>query len=292
MKILSISDIHGSDRWKDAVFGEDRDVDDPFLAVDHVVFLGDYVDSYTKSDEQILTNLKEIITFKLMNPTRVTLLIGNHDINYMKWIPGAFHGCSGYRSSYAQTLTDLFKNNIDHFQIAAEFGKNFNRVLYTHAGLTDTWMKTYFQKYLDGKWTDIPDDASLADKLNSMLDMDDHLRRLLMIGRRRGGISPVGGPMWAHITEFDGIAAWPNTDLSVEADIPLGFHQVVGHNRVGHMMNTEDELGRIRGMNRPPVKERNGFTITFTDNIEESEELNVPAYFHIHDTEDPKWKRQ
>lgn len=278
MKILSISDIHGLDLWKDAVFGEDRDVSDHFFAVDHVVFLGDYVDSYTKTDDEIVTNLQEIIAFKLMNPTKVTLLIGNHDINYMKWIPGAFHGCSGYRHSYANRVMELFKNNIEHFQVAAEFGENLGRVLYTHAGITDTWLKKYFKKYMDLKHTDIPDDATLADKLNSMLDMDGNLRTLLMIGQSRGGRSEVGGPLWAHFTDFDEVS-WPDTE-QVRTDIPLGFHQVVGHNRIGMLMTNDNEI-----LSNPPVKQKNGFTVTFIDNLEEAELLKVKPYFHVFDTE-------
>lgn len=267
MKILSISDIHGLNLWKGAVMNPQD--------VDHIVFLGDYVDSFTIPDDRIISNLQDIITFKLMNPTKVTLLLGNHDINYMRWIPGAFHGCSGYRYSYADTLLNLFQNNFEHFQIAVEFGSGFNKVLYTHAGLNQRWIDKYFKPWCDDRITDIKDDATIADKLNDLLVLQDGLSTLLRIGRERGGHSLAGGPLWSHFTE-----------LLDEDSIPSGFHQVVGHNRIGHYMDKYDQLS-----NPPTSVNKNGFTVTFTDNLEEAAELNLMPYFHIHDTEDSQWKK-
>jgi metallophosphoesterase superfamily enzyme len=72
MKLLAIGDIHGRDVWKDI----------NFLAFDKVVFVGDYVDSYIRSDWQVYQNLKEIIDLKKQNFDKVVLLLGNHDIHY------------------------------------------------------------------------------------------------------------------------------------------------------------------------------------------------------------------
>lgn len=55
MKIRVIGDLHGRDWWKRKVETGDSDLN---------IFLGDYVDSYTVSDKQIINNLLDIIEFK------------------------------------------------------------------------------------------------------------------------------------------------------------------------------------------------------------------------------------
>ena len=49
---------------------------------DKVVFLGDYVDSFTISNIASYENLKDIIRLKKRDPNKVVLLLGNHDIQY------------------------------------------------------------------------------------------------------------------------------------------------------------------------------------------------------------------
>lgn len=70
MKIRVIGDLHGRDWWKRKVETGDSDLN---------IFLGDYVDSYTVSDEQIINNLLDIIEFKKSYEDKVILLLGNHE---------------------------------------------------------------------------------------------------------------------------------------------------------------------------------------------------------------------
>lgn len=123
MHILAIGDIHGRDDWK-AV--KDR-------AADHIVFIGDYVDPHKPiPDLDVIENLEEIIDFKKNNPEKVTLLLGNHDAQYLHFPK---YQCRGYRADLQETLGGLFKQNADLFQIAWQH----ERHLFTHAGLSLGW---------------------------------------------------------------------------------------------------------------------------------------------------------
>jgi metallophosphoesterase superfamily enzyme len=73
MKVRVFGDLHGLTTWQEIVKDDSYDMN---------VFLGDYVDSFTISDAQILDNLQKLIDYKKSNPDKVTLLWGNHDLMY------------------------------------------------------------------------------------------------------------------------------------------------------------------------------------------------------------------
>ena len=54
MKTLTFGDIHGLPAWKKVNPAE----------FDVIIFLGDYVDSYSVEEEAILENLQEIVSLK------------------------------------------------------------------------------------------------------------------------------------------------------------------------------------------------------------------------------------
>ncbi len=146
-KILTIGDIHGRDYWKFITHGSSYEfeqwvtmvnaganpMDDlfkedyPYFSADKIVFVGDYVDSFTISNVEIKKNLEDIIFFKKTLPNKVVLLWGNHDVQY--FIPNQI--CSGYRPEARWDLQILFESNKDLFQMAYHEGD----YLWTHAGL-------------------------------------------------------------------------------------------------------------------------------------------------------------
>lgn len=67
LKVAVIADIHGRDFWKKAKEKE----------YDKVIFLGDYLDSYTISPTKQKDNLFEIYEW-WKNDKRVKCLIANH----------------------------------------------------------------------------------------------------------------------------------------------------------------------------------------------------------------------
>ena len=74
MKILVLPDIHGRRFWENAVENID--------SCDKVLFLGDYLDPYDFEDilvRKAIDNFRKIIDFAKSHPSKVVMLLGNHD---------------------------------------------------------------------------------------------------------------------------------------------------------------------------------------------------------------------
>lgn len=192
--VLFISDIHGSNEWKQIVH-------EHFYGVDDIVFLGDYVDSFTIQPIEQINNLKEIIKLKKDYPDKIKLLLGNHDYAYIF----KFRGISGYNNLHEFDYAELFEKNWDLFEIA--WGINYldNYTLATHAGLTS--------KFLNDIYTEGYKNAiEIHDILNTIKDKKYILWR---VGSARGG-TQTPSVLWADDSEL--------------LDDPVkGINQVVGH---------------------------------------------------------------
>ena len=204
LKIGFISDIHGKTIWKEFIKDE---------AVDHWVFLGDYVDhdfGYNISDEDMIENLEDIIKFKRDNMLTVSLLTGNHCDSYIN-INDLTHRCSRFRSSIGLELSDLYNFNKDCFQNAWQY-KN---IIATHAGIQHNWFVNCFKGNIEN---------DIAYQLNNTVD-ENQKESLYDVGWSRGGSKYVGGIFWCDRKELIK---------------PLkGFTQVVGHNRVEKITHIE-----------------------------------------------------
>lgn len=214
MKIISIGDIHGRPYWKAINFS----------LYDKVVFNGDYLDSYYWNDNQILENFYDIMQLKKDNVEKVTLLLGNHDIQYYFLNEG--FGCSGYRPTMAMSLNEAFKGNRDLFQVAFQI-KNY---LWTHAGVSNGWFK-YNKKEIDD-FQERFDCVNLADTFNKMLQAKEN-RLLHQVGKKRQGYYPYGGITWADRKETSN-------------DYLDGYHQIVGHTPINTITKFGDDESSIR----------------------------------------------
>ncbi len=194
MRTLTIGDLHGTPAWKNVR---------PDL-YDKIIFLGDYLDSFKYSDDEILGNFKEILAFKDEHPGKVVLLLGNHELSYMH----SSFMCSGYRYSLAEKLERLLWKHLGLFQIAWQIGNT----LWTHAGI--------HQEYYDRKILPetLPEDENLASTLTRLFN--DAYSPLFEVGDDRGGrYRSIGGPFWI--------------DRRKLSENPIkGYHQIVGHSRV------------------------------------------------------------
>jgi predicted MPP superfamily phosphohydrolase len=196
MKTITIGDLHGKNCW------EQINPD----AYDKIIFLGDYVDSFTHETIQIIVNLNKIIKFKKKYPRKVVLLWGNHDIRYFL---GQKYGCSGFRAGAYTQLSKIYHDHKDLFN----FSYQYKKYLWTHAGIHTGWYKYHFALY------------DIYHSLEQSLKTEFELRNpsLFMVGWARGGENLVGGPLW-----LDKKYGW---------DMPLkGFHQIVGHHPVNKIM--------------------------------------------------------
>lgn len=216
MRILSIGDIHGRDKWKflthddpytygswkDAVESGESPFDEkwrnlPFMSFDKIIFVGDYVDSRNLSNDQILGNLKEIIYFKQALGDRVVLLVGNHDVQYMV----KNQVCSGYRPEMKYDLEELFKSHSNLFQLAYEIETPSRKYLWTHAGVSSEWYKTFLKELSspDIRYGNILEEynpESIADHLN--LGWWFKLTTIFRIDWYSGGSDLWAGPIWVR----------------------------------------------------------------------------------------------
>jgi len=220
-KILFIGDIHGHDTWK-------KIVHDALPKFYPIVFLGDYVDSFSVKPVLILHNLKEIINYKKKYPDRITLLLGNHDYAYID----DHNRVSGFNWQMWQDYKQMFQENYDLFQVAWGYTnwETKKYTLATHAGLTLTYYNNYIKtliqdpesilnKLSDGK----ADQLQLHEILNFMRNEDT----LWKVGKRRGGMG-TPGPLWADYVEL--------------LDDPYtGINQVFGHTASGSI--SVDQFG-------------------------------------------------
>ena len=204
IKILAVGDLHGKSCWQVIDFSQ----------YDKVVFMGDYVDSTSHSDDEILENLKEVIGAKELFPEKVVLLLGNHDIQYL-FYPD--YRCSGFRRSMQLSLTELFSRQIHLFQIAYQI----NNYLFTHAGLSGPWHNRLMALVEKIPLKEMRETSTLAALLNA-LNQTWHRGLLHEVGTIRGGSKEFGGVTWADKEEL--------------RNYPLeGFHQIVGHNPVPYI---------------------------------------------------------
>jgi len=131
-KNIYIGDIHGRDVWKQIV-EEHKDAD-------NIVFIGDYFDSFDIPGVVQLKNAQDIVEFKKeqeLDPTKkVYLLIGNHDIHYMRDIKWK-GGTSGFQTNMMFQFEEFFEENKEHFQMCVQIGDR----LCTHAGISETFIK-------------------------------------------------------------------------------------------------------------------------------------------------------
>lgn len=125
---LVLGDTHGRTLWKDVINKEE---------FNRLILLGDYFDSRKVSSEDQINNFLDIIEYKKACDTtegkEVVLLVGNHDFHYL----GLDIPYSGYQEDYAPSIRAVIAHNLHHLKLC--YG-NY-RMLFSHAGLTNTWLK-------------------------------------------------------------------------------------------------------------------------------------------------------
>lgn len=173
MSTLVVGDLHGKiDVYNEIMQEKDKDI----------VLIGDYLDSFDRSvDDQI--NLLESILYNCENNSRFTALIGNHELSYLN----SRYMASGWNHVTASLVVHLKSrmwNNLKFYHVVD------SKYLLTHAGVSRSWL---------------PPRVKTLEEIAVFLDVVA-TDKLLEVGYRRGGIHPVGGPVWCdYWAEFDPI---------------------------------------------------------------------------------------
>ena len=211
--LIIIPDVHGRPFWR-------------YPAVTcrkaNFVFLGDYLDPYEHdfiNDEKAFEGLLDILAFKEAYPSRVTLLLGNHDMHYLseKYIKG-----SRYDEINAGRNRAFFISNLNSFQIAYETTINGMRYLFSHAGVGRMWIKNYAH---------LKDDDITASWLNKCLNSYDFVEALNEVSAERGGNDQFGSMIWADVRE-----------QLVTTNVMMDLTQIFGHTRLDQPMNIHNRI--------------------------------------------------
>lgn len=202
-KVLVIGDVHGRDSWE-------KPCELLIEKVDHIVFLGDYVDTREGiSPAEQKYNLQNIIAFANKYSNKVHLLLGNHDLHYM-FDRLDFRG-SGYEPYARWDYLELYRTY--EFKMCVEI----NDIIFVHAGITSEWYDEWAWKIIE-KATDFNMPVeNMSDILNVGLKL--YPLSYTWVGSLRGGLDPTGGPTWADYKEL------------VSSPI-VNRTQVVGHTQV------------------------------------------------------------
>lgn len=188
-RILVFPDVHGRDF--------DMILLNAIKEVDKVIFLGDYWDSFDIPLTHQVSVFQNIIDFKRSFPNKITLLLGNHDVQYMPWLtPGNNVNCSGKQDS--RMIPMLMEENEELF----EFSTIEGNYLFTHAGVSKQWLNSISPKY----------GRMYLDDINDFINSKP--KELFWIGEYNGGLDPCDGPLWAR---------------PFNNEFPEEFIQVVGH---------------------------------------------------------------
>ena len=161
-KCIIIPDVHGRQFWRDAVLGNEGE---------KIIFLGDYVDPYGWegiTPEEAYKELRDIIAFKKEHPDNVVLLLGNHDLGY---IDSSICICRR-DASRADRIRRELEDNLELFNIVHIEDIEDSKVLFSHAGIAENWIKHHSK--LVGKMKDFSPEL-----LNEMLHGEQTERKKL-----------------------------------------------------------------------------------------------------------------
>jgi predicted phosphodiesterase len=234
--IIIIPDVHGRDFWRWAVAQRKEE--------DTVIFLGDYLDPYENEWiywSDAYKGLLDIIALKQENPEKVVLLLGNHDLHYL--FP-SLRG-SRYNEYQAKKIRKTFLDNLDCFQMAAEYEIDGQRFLFTHAGVNRMWVESHVDLFG-------PIVMVTAKTFNQLMFKETFVEALGDVSSLRWGKDRAGSMVWADVEEFE----WSESRLPDVIQVFGHTLQDNGPRVIGNSMycldcksafviNSSGEIGRI-----------------------------------------------
>ena len=190
VKYIVIPDVHGRTFWKDAL----RDFNRGRFPNAKVIFLGDYLDPYTRYEgithETAYHVFKDIMKWVRKHKDKAIMLLGNHDMHYL-----VYTDLVRLDFDNVKKIQRFFqKYSKEYFNIAYEDTINGKKYLFTHAGVLSGWL--HYNEKAGAEAT--------AEYLNSLLHKDGTLTQenpLFQRSRQRGGYFEYGSPIWADIRE-------------------------------------------------------------------------------------------
>lgn len=231
MKILSVSDVHGSSV---PLTIAKKHIDE----VDKAVFQGDYVDSFESKWPTQKEELEKIFEFKEKYSNKVDLVWGNHDHSYI-----SDSRVSGHQNAKHIDIQEFFKTNLHKFDIAYVYDK----WVFSHAGLSKRWMECPMDEYLfalkgmgrlNEKWD--PPAAVTLENINKRFhdgewSIFDHL------SMEPSGNSPMEGPLWIR----------PRSLVTYGLE---GYNQCVGHTELKSDVSFDKRVIQLKNIIKEDYK--------------------------------------
>lgn len=199
-RVLVVGDTHGEDTPLNIAR---KNIDN----VDHVVFVGDYCDSFTSQwlpkQKAVLSS---IIDFYKEYSDKVHLLVGNHDFQYM----GGIQKCSGCQFGAIPNIVTFFRKNIQYFDILFKC----DNWIFSHAGISQFWYNNKFGS-----------DNNIIDNKTSPWESIDDIN-LAFHGGMTNCFEPLGNDIYGNDIRESPLWIRPNALLN---NMLSGYNQVVGH---------------------------------------------------------------
>lgn len=119
---------------------------------DEVICLGDYVDSFDVSLAKQEYATKELFRLKQEHEAKLKgkfiILLGNHDFHYLYGYP-QLEKYSGFSWTTFRWAHPFFTEAIKNKTMQAIFVDYKNKMIYSHAGITNTWINDWELKIFD-----------------------------------------------------------------------------------------------------------------------------------------------
>ena len=207
---IVLGDIHG--HWK--TIKEIYDKEKP----DDVIILGDYCDSFELTSHDILTCWNNIMNLKKHHKHgEFIMILGNHDWHY---IVGT-EKYSGYKQSTWNAMNGVLTQAWDNKLLHVAYVDSINKTIYSHAGITNTWLK---------EWSNPP--------LDCLDNVNEYGLNFSYMSFDRYGDSKWQGPLWVRPQALIG-------DIYKDDNSEV-WTQVVGHTRT---VNGKPILAKADGSN-------------------------------------------
>ena len=135
LKRIIFGDFHGHFDSLNQIYQDEN----PY----EVIHLGDYFDNFSNDVEKIKGDFEKLLTLREQHLSDekkgdFVLLLGNHDFHYLLYGVDRY---SGYNTGYDiwahQKLQELYDNN----QLKLLDYDYSTKTIYSHAGITNTWLK-------------------------------------------------------------------------------------------------------------------------------------------------------
>ncbi len=159
----------------------------------NVVILGDFIDRglYSHETHEYLKYLKKLA---IATGDNLVILAGNHEAEIFR------SSCGVNNTPYlADEIRTELKTDILQGTIQLAYYNQKHNILFTHAGLTENYLKTFYGPLVGKPATEISTILNL--EFVQSLENPEILTRLLVASTKRGGSAESGSMLWADAEE-------------------------------------------------------------------------------------------